>query len=241
MRGLSRVEIGNRSDTCSYAVGGAIYVIPSGDPQDPDIDSQIWFDDATTTVAPGTSETLDLAVPECAAVQQDAFWGDPLKSLDGQRYGPRLLAADRYHTGVCEPTPVPPTATPEPDQTTATPEPPIDTPPTAIPVESTQTPISPTSTPTAPPLVQHPPRQTAVPPTNTPDQPTTMPPTSTPPPTDSPSDPTPTTEPNPPVLPPTDAAPTTTQPTRPEIPTRWPNRHCHGDHGARRPTTADPT
>ena len=99
VRGVRWVEIGNRSDTCSYDVGGAIYIIPSGDPYDPDIDSQQWFDDVTAELGPGESRILQMDMPSCEAIQVDAFWGEPLRSLDGQRYGERLLAAARFVTG----------------------------------------------------------------------------------------------------------------------------------------------
>ena len=99
VRGVRWVEIGNRSATCSYDVGGAIYTIPSGDPYDPDIDSQQWFDDVTAELGPGERRVLRMDMPSCEAVQVDAFWGEPLRSLDGQRYGERLLAASRFVTG----------------------------------------------------------------------------------------------------------------------------------------------
>ncbi|NOK61669.1 MAG: hypothetical protein GFH27_549313n77 [Chloroflexi bacterium AL-W] len=106
IRGLGWVEIGNRSQTCTYPVGGAIYIIPSGNINDPDIDSQVWYDDTTSALGPGERITVRVAIPACVVVQQDAFWGEPLRSLDGQRYGERLLAAARYHTGgTCDPTP----------------------------------------------------------------------------------------------------------------------------------------
>lgn len=40
--------------------------------------------------------TIKLETPLCNAIQQDAFVGQALKSLQGQRYGERLLDAQRY-------------------------------------------------------------------------------------------------------------------------------------------------
>ena len=167
IRGLGWVEIGNRSETCTYPVGGAIYIIPSGDINDPDIDSQVWYDDTTTEVGPSERIIVRVDVPVCAVVQQDAFWGETLKSLDGQRYGERLLAAARYRTGeACTPTltPVPPSATTAPVET-ATPEVPS---PTVSPVVPTHTSpaVLPTTTSVVPTITPVGPTPTA---TSTPD------------------------------------------------------------------------
>ncbi|MEM8531404.1 MAG: hypothetical protein AAGF95_11205 [Chloroflexota bacterium] len=172
IRGLGWVEIGNRSQTCTYPVGGAIYIIPSGDINDPDIDSQEWYDDTTAEVAPGERITVRVDIPACAVVQQDAFWGEPLKSLDGQRYGERLLAATRYRTGgMCEPTPTSelPSTTPEPTTTpveTATPMVPTATSPAASPTATlavpTSTSVAPTPTATTMPEVVSPIRSSRI-------------------------------------------------------------------------------
>jgi hypothetical protein len=101
------VRFRNRSVVCSYPIGVAIYIIPSGDPDDKDIDSQIWFadsekDGAPVEIGPATDArtpaemTIELETPLCDAIQQDAFVGQALKSLQGQRYGERLLDAQRY-------------------------------------------------------------------------------------------------------------------------------------------------
>ncbi len=79
---------------------------------------------------PGQTLDLSVDVPDCAA-QIDLFYGPLLLSLDGQRYGERLLAshvANGAHyclPGTPTPTrPVTPTATSGPTPT----EEPIETP-----------------------------------------------------------------------------------------------------------------
>ncbi|MEM8529790.1 MAG: LPXTG cell wall anchor domain-containing protein [Chloroflexota bacterium] len=105
--GRGKVRIKNRSTECSYPVGIAVYTIPSGDPHDPDIDSQIWFADSEQNGVPyelgpainasqPNEQVLEIPTPLCDAIQLDAFVGNALKSLNGQRYGARLLTAGRY-------------------------------------------------------------------------------------------------------------------------------------------------
>jgi hypothetical protein len=111
------VRFRNRSLVCSYPIGVAIYIIPSGDPDDKDIDSQIWFadsekDGAPVEIGPATDArtpaemTIELETPLCNAIQQDAFVGQALKSLQGQRYGERLLDAQRYAAEATDCTPL---------------------------------------------------------------------------------------------------------------------------------------
>ena len=48
------------------------------------------FDSSITTIPPGQTIELTVAIPDCAA-QIDLFYGPLLLSLDGQRYDERLL------------------------------------------------------------------------------------------------------------------------------------------------------
>ncbi|MEQ8674682.1 MAG: cadherin-like domain-containing protein [Aggregatilineales bacterium] len=80
-------RIVNRSAVCSYPVGMASYEIIDGT-----IDTQILFDATVTTIAPGQTLELQISAPVCAR-QIDLFYGDLLTSLNGVRYGPRLLSA----------------------------------------------------------------------------------------------------------------------------------------------------
>jgi hypothetical protein len=187
----------NRSDTCSYRIGLAVYKR-----FDNNIDNQELYDYALAVIAP--SSTLDLAVsnPPCA-YQGDAFWGDLITSFQGGvRYGERRLAdTDGVNTELCvrqtptetpvalTETPVPPSATsvppsntPMPPTATNTVVPPTATntpvPPSATSVPPSSTPVPPTATSTA-----VPPSATSVPPSNTPIPPTAtntaVPPTAT--------------------------------------------------------------
>lgn len=96
--------ITNSSDvTCTYLVGMASY-----EKYDEVIDNQQLFDSASQSVelAPDASTQLQVGLPDCA-VQVDLFFGDVLPSLDGVRYGDRLL--DAVHLGgdnYCSDTPV---------------------------------------------------------------------------------------------------------------------------------------
>src|SRR5262245_32065381 len=116
--GDSQGQIVNHSATCSYDVGLASYRA-----FDSHIRNQELFDSTTATILPGQTLDLTVAIPDCAA-QIDLFYGPLLLSLDGQRYGDRLL--DSHFTNgdtFCEPgTPQPtrpatPTATPGPTST----------------------------------------------------------------------------------------------------------------------------
>ena len=86
----------NHSDRCIYTVGIASYEM-----YDEIIDNQNFFSAATTQVQPGQQVTLNTAIPACAT-QIDLFYGDTLQSLNGVRYGLRLLDAVHPHgTGFC--------------------------------------------------------------------------------------------------------------------------------------------
>jgi hypothetical protein len=71
------------------------------------------FDAITAIILPGQTLELTVAVPDCTA-QIDLFYGPLLLSLDGQRYGERLLASRWIvGSGYCIPGGTPlPTATP---------------------------------------------------------------------------------------------------------------------------------
>jgi hypothetical protein len=83
--GDSLGRIVNASDECSYDVGLASYRA-----LDRHISNQQLFDSQTASIAPGQALELAVAVPDCAS-QIDLFYGPLLLSLDGQRYGERLL------------------------------------------------------------------------------------------------------------------------------------------------------
>jgi hypothetical protein len=80
-------QITNASTDCSYEVGMASYR-----KMDNIIDNQIIYNwTQPTFIKPGETITLSVALPDCAA-QVDLFRGSVLLSLNGQRYGSRLLA-----------------------------------------------------------------------------------------------------------------------------------------------------
>jgi hypothetical protein len=114
-------RIVNASAECSYEVGLASYRA-----LDRHISNQQLFDSQTASIAPGQALELTVTVPDCAA-QVDLFYGPLLLSLDGQRYGERLL--DSHFAGgadFCPPgTPAPTnTPSPSPNETpTNTPDP----------------------------------------------------------------------------------------------------------------------
>jgi hypothetical protein len=83
--GYSRGHVTNNGDATCY-VGIASYEMI-----DPVIDHQILFDGHDgDPVGPGETISLDVRVPQCAR-QIDLFYGSLLQSLNGQRYGTRLL------------------------------------------------------------------------------------------------------------------------------------------------------
>ncbi|MBV9792040.1 MAG: hypothetical protein JOZ51_27895, partial [Chloroflexi bacterium] len=147
----NRGMVTNESTRCAYDVGIASYR-----KFDDVIDNQQIFDWNTAKIQPGQTVYLQVNLPDCA-VQVDLFYGPVLMSLNGQRYGTRLLEA--RHLGGTDYCTKDPTATPI---KTATPKP-------------TNTTVPPTKTATA----TAKPTNTAIPttkPTNT-----TVPPTATPP------------------------------------------------------------
>jgi len=81
------------SATCTYLVGMATY-----EKFDEIIDNQHIFawDSRSIQLAPGDQTEFRVPSPNCAT-QVDIFFGPVLMSLDGVRYGPRLL--DALHTG----------------------------------------------------------------------------------------------------------------------------------------------
>lgn len=76
-------------DGCLYTFGMASYLM-----YDDIIDNQDLFDYVVQSVVipAGATVSLTVALPACRA-QVDLFYGDVLFSLDGQRYGDRLLDA----------------------------------------------------------------------------------------------------------------------------------------------------
>jgi uncharacterized protein YraI len=102
----------NGSSVCAYEIGMASYR-----KFDEVIDHQIIYDytDPTVMIEPGQTIQLQVAVPDCAA-QVDLFWGPVLLSLNGQRYGQRLLDAHMIGgTDYC--TETDPYQRPDPQQT----------------------------------------------------------------------------------------------------------------------------
>jgi len=89
----SKGKVTNSSHYCKYKVGLASY-----EKFDEIIDNQKLFDSATGIVEPKSSVELHVETPSCA-YQIDLFYGDVLLSLDGQRYGTRLLDAKHLNSG----------------------------------------------------------------------------------------------------------------------------------------------
>ena len=111
LAGSSDATFNNRSSTCSYRIGLAVYR-----KVDNNIDHQELYDYRLAVIPPNSSLTLTVNNPPCA-FQVDAFYGDILYSLNGQRYGSRLLD-DRHGNGnnwcppVCPPVRLPPVGDP---------------------------------------------------------------------------------------------------------------------------------
>jgi hypothetical protein len=106
----------NRSNTCSYRIGLAIYK-----KFDDNIDHQELYDNVAATIPPNSTLELEVSNPPCA-YQADAFWGEVLKSLaGGVRYGPRRLADTEGGTEYCQA--VQPSATPSATGTPVAPTP----------------------------------------------------------------------------------------------------------------------
>jgi len=85
-------RVTNSSEYCDYKVGLASY-----QRFDNIIDNQKLFDSATGIVGAKSSLELAVSVPSCN-YQIDLFYGHVLTSLDGQRYGTRLLDAGYRNT-----------------------------------------------------------------------------------------------------------------------------------------------
>ncbi len=112
----------NRSNTCSYPIGLAVYRAPDGN-----IDHQQLYDYRLAVIPPNSTLVLTVNNPTCA-FQSDAFYGPLLESFaGGGRYDKRRLDDDLGNAG--RPCSICVTATPT----------------------STGTPASPTATPTLPP------------------------------------------------------------------------------------------
>jgi hypothetical protein len=91
-------RITNSSSSCSYEVGMASYR-----KFDEVIDNQEIYHSTTTTIGPNETKNLTVEIPGCSA-QVDLFYGPVLQSLNGQRYGERLLAAKHINgSNYCAP------------------------------------------------------------------------------------------------------------------------------------------
>ena len=181
----------NRSDTCSYRIGLAVYMR-----FDNNIDNQELYDYALAVIAPNSTLDLSVSNPPCA-YQGDAFWGDLITSFrGGVRYGERRLAdTDGVNTELCvrqtptatpvalTETPIPPSSTPAPPTETAVPPSNTPVPPSATSVSTTATRVPPSNTPIPPSNTPAPPSATSMPATATatvvPPSATSMPATAT--------------------------------------------------------------
>ena len=95
-----KTAVKNTSATCSYDVGMASYR-----KFDNDIDNQEIFDWTERVIGPQQTINLEVDLPGCAT-QIDVFYGQVLMSLNGKRYGTRLLSA-RHINGSNWCTPLP--------------------------------------------------------------------------------------------------------------------------------------
>jgi hypothetical protein len=163
----------NRSLKCTYEVGLATYLIPSGNVNDTDIESQIFWAGQTVEIGVNTTITLQVGFPTCP-FQQDLFRGEMIQSFRGGiRYGPRILDTERFGT-VCVTTTTTPTTT---NTATAT-----ATSTSTSTSTRTSTPTSTGTPPTLTPTSTRTPTATGTPPTLTPTMtgtPATATPTST--------------------------------------------------------------
>jgi hypothetical protein len=89
----------NRSQTCSYPIGLAIYR-----KLDNNIEHQELYDYRLAVIAPNSTMVLTVNNPTCA-YQGDAFWGDLIQSFaGGERYGVRRLSdTDGHGNNWCPP------------------------------------------------------------------------------------------------------------------------------------------
>ncbi|MDQ5867741.1 MAG: hypothetical protein M3390_18755, partial [Chloroflexota bacterium] len=142
----------NNSLTCSHEVGIATY-----QKYDNIIDNQVIFDWESYILKPGETKTLWANLPETPPCyyQADLFCGPVLMSLNGQRYGDRLIDYKHGVTPYCDVTATPtntntPTATKTkyPTKTPTLTVTPTPTTPTSTPSETSTPTPSETSTPT---------------------------------------------------------------------------------------------
>jgi hypothetical protein len=85
----------NFSEDCTFDIGIASYKR-----YDNDTDTQELYDWKTIKIRPMSVERIDVELPPCVA-QVDLFWGEVLRSLDGARYGDRLLNAIPVGSAFC--------------------------------------------------------------------------------------------------------------------------------------------
>src|SRR5207245_1635164 len=103
------------------------YLIPSGNPQDPDTSQQVFLTSVAQSVPPGATVDLPITATACA-FETDLFRGSNAVTTPGTaqaRYGPNYLDSERGTSSSSCPSP---TATPAATATlTATPPPPCGT------------------------------------------------------------------------------------------------------------------
>src|SRR5439155_12498586 len=86
----------NHSLVCTYQVGLATYLIPSGNVNDTDIESQIFWAGQTVEIGVNTTITLSVGFPTCP-FQQVLFRGEMIKFIvGGILYGLMNLDNDRF-------------------------------------------------------------------------------------------------------------------------------------------------
>ncbi|MEQ9028993.1 MAG: choice-of-anchor K domain-containing protein, partial [Aggregatilineales bacterium] len=93
--GFNTGRVTNNSSECAYDIGIASYL-----KYDEIIDNQDLFAFNTVRILPGQTLEISVGLPDCAT-QVDLFHGAVLPSLNGMRYGPRLLAAIHLHNTYC--------------------------------------------------------------------------------------------------------------------------------------------
>jgi hypothetical protein len=96
--GLAMFE--NDTETCVFDVGVAIYDTSDG------LFQQRFLAATTAAIGPGR-HPLRVATPACGALQQDAFFGEPIREGGFPDYRGRFLAGRLYPDGGCPPTPTP--------------------------------------------------------------------------------------------------------------------------------------
>lgn len=92
----TEARIKNGSQKCTFEGGVASYR-----KVDAVVDHQEIFDWSTGSIGPGETAVFTVNVPACAA-QIDVFYGPVLMTMDGQRYGERLMAGRQINgTAYC--------------------------------------------------------------------------------------------------------------------------------------------